>query len=183
MPFPTKLLQKSEVVISIVVSNTLNMKLLSTSEITAATAASNQQRPISCQLRLQPLFATGSSLFAPLSLFFSFIAPWSFSPLLLPPSYLTAPGIRRKFSGATVNLIRWRRPRWISRISSQKPAACARARRAGEQHSRRRNLKCFFFSIAEMNYSSVTKDEKQIYMLKVSAGQRLFIKRLKALLG
>lgn len=70
MPFPTKLLQKSEVVISIVVSNTLNMKLLSTSEITAATAASNQQRPISCQLWLQPLFATGSSLFAPLSLVF-----------------------------------------------------------------------------------------------------------------
>lgn len=34
-----------------------------------------------------------------------------------------------------------------------------------------------------MNYPSVTKDEKQIYMLKVSADQRLFIKRLKTLLG
>lgn len=46
MLLPTKLLQKSEVVISIV-SNTVNMKLLSTFEITAATAASNQQPPIS----------------------------------------------------------------------------------------------------------------------------------------
>lgn len=82
-----------------------------------------------------------------------------------------------------MNLIRWRRARWISRISSQKPAACERERRAGEQHSRRRNLKCFIFSIAEMNYPSVRKDEKQIYMLKVSAAQRLFIKRLKTFLG
>lgn len=89
MVFPTKLLQKSEVVISVVVSNTLNMKLLSTSEITAATAASNQQRPISCQLRMQPLFATGSSLFAPLSLFFFFIAPWSFLAAPVTPTFLS----------------------------------------------------------------------------------------------